>query len=397
MASLFTAATGVVTALAVIFAAFVMRSDSTYPSNLVAEMMTNRKGKEVPVSKMTIIVTGSTNGLGKMIASHLYSLGATVILASRNVSKYESTILEIRSKYPGSIGKLEFGHLDTSDFDSVSSFVGIFLNSHSELHAIVNNAGIHYLSTEGDPINNLSLPMKSKQGYDLAFATNYLGHFLLTEMLLPILSKTSNFGTIVNVASSYHFLGDGKMLAPQPDRQGMESMPIASRSDINDKYSHRELAYGNNKLAQVLHAKELQRRISASNSNVRVVSVCPGWVNTGILPNNIGGKVVGLLAFRVEEGILSTLFGLFDSSLQGGEFLGNSENFWAKQRFLISFATTYGLKGPLCSALAAWLLLFQKFSYGKMHVEPSSPDSLNDDLAKSLYDWSKDVTSVYVK
>lgn len=397
MASLYVAASGIVTALVVIFAAFVMRSDSTYPSNIVAEMMTNRKGKEVPVSKMTVIVTGSTNGLGKMIASHLYSLGATVVLASRNISKYESTILEIRSRFPDSIGKLEFGHLDTSDFDSVSSFVDSFLSSHSELHAIINNAGIHYISTEGDPINNLSLPMKSKQGYDLAFATNYLGHFLLTESLLPLLSKTSHFGTIVNVASSYHFLGDGKMLAPQPDRQGVESMPIASRSDINNKYSHRELAYGNNKLAQVLHAKELQRRLSASNSNIRAVSVCPGWVNTGILPNNVGGRVVGLLAFRVEEGILSTVFGLFDSSLQGGEFLGNSENFWAKQTSLISFATTYGLKGPLCSALAAWLLLFQKFSYGKMHVEPSSPDSLNDDLAKSLYDWSKDVTSVYIK
>ena len=372
-----------------------MQNDPTYPKNLVSEMMSNRRGKEVPVADMTIIVTGSTNGLGKMIASHLYGLGARVVVASRSISKYEDTILEIRSKYPDSVGILEFGQLDTSDLDSVRSFVKIFLASHTELHAIVNNAGIHYISTEGDPINNLSLPMRSKQGYDLAFATNYLGHFLLTELLIPILSKTSSFGTIVNVASSYHYLGEGNMLFPQANNSGVESMPTAARSDINGKYLHRELAYGNNKLAQVLHAKELQKRLSASKSNIRVVSVCPGWVNTGILPNNFGGNVVGYLAFRVEEGILSTLFGLFESNLKGGEFLGNSENFWAKQTHVINFATTYGLKRPLCSALAGWLLIFQKYSYGKMHVEPSSPDSLNNDLAKSLYDWSKAVTSAY--
>ena len=377
-------------------AAFFMKKDPVFPSDLVSDMVRNRRGKDVQFSKMVIIVTGSTNGLGKMIASQLYGMGAKVIIASRNASKCEKTIQEIKNRYPDSIGTLEIGILDTSDLDSVAEFAKNFLAHHTELHAIVNNAGIHYISTEGSPIQNFNIPMKSKQGYDLAFATNYLGHFLLTELLAPILTKSSSYGTIVNVASSYHFLGEGKMLTPKSG-EGIESMPIAARSDISNNYIHRELSYGNNKLAQVLHAIELQKRFSASKSNVRIVSVCTGFVDTNILPDNIIGKIAGSLAFRVEEGILSTMFGLFDKNLEGGEFLGNSINFWARQTAVLNFADTWKVKGPLCSVLAGWILLFQKMSYGKCNVEPSSPDSMNVELAKSFYDWSKAEVSPYLR
>lgn len=105
----------------------------------------------------------------------MYSLGATVIIVGRSLEKILLTIQEIKSTHLNSKGKLEVGILDTSDLDSVKKFVDTFLSSHSELHYLVNNAGIHYVSTSGDPIHNLDLVMKSKQGYDLAFATNYLG------------------------------------------------------------------------------------------------------------------------------------------------------------------------------------------------------------------------------
>lgn len=388
---------GLLTAAAAAFVAlFILKKNPVYPSAVVAETIRNRDGKEVPLNKMTVIVTGSTNGLGKMIASELFNLGATVVIASRNQEKVAQTIQEIQSRYPGSIGKLEPGILDTSDLNSVVSFVKSFLKDHSELYAIVNNAGIHYISTAGNPIKNLDLPMRSKQGYDLAFATNYLGHFLLTELLLPILSKTS-FGRIVNLSSSYHFQGDRSMLMPpfHGEKDNLSLMPAAARSDINDS-NHRALAYGNNKLAQVLHAKHLQIILSEQNSKLRIISVCPGWVETGILPNDMAGYVVGKLAFQVEEGMLSAMFALFDSKLKGGEFLGNSENFWSRKASLIKFVDRMGFKKHFCDILAMWILIFQKSSYGIRHVEPSSPESLDTELAKALYDWSKEEVKTYL-
>ena len=105
------------------------------------------------------------------------------------------------------------GILDTSDLDSVASFAQHFLTNHTQLHYLVNNAGIHYVSMDdGAPMKNLSIPLVSPQGYDLAFATNYLGHFLLTELLLPLIAETSTFGAVINIASTFHYQSDGSML-----------------------------------------------------------------------------------------------------------------------------------------------------------------------------------------
>ena len=387
---------GIVTMAVTAIAVMIGWKEPSYPAGLVDEMIRNRGANAAPVNKMTVIITGSTNGLGKMVAARLYEMGATVVIASRNASKCESTISEIKTKFPNSVGILEVGIIDTSDLRSVSEFARAFLKGHKELHALINNAGIHYVSTEGDPINHLNLPMKSAQGYDLAFATNYLGHFLLTELLLPTIAKTSSCGTILNVSSTYHFLGDGDMLLPQVIDNGEPLMPFAARSDINT-IQHRMLAYGNNKLAQVLHAKELQRRLNASKIKVRTVSICPGWVDTGIIPDNIGGRFVASLAFKVNEGVLSTLCGLFNSGLQGGEFLGNSVNIWARQPKLFVVASSLGLRNQLGALCAGWILLFQKMTYGKCLVEPSSAESLKEGLAKELYDWSVSEVSAYLK
>lgn len=387
---------GIVTMAVTAIAVMIGLKEPSYPTGLVDELIRNRGANAAPVNKMTVIITGSTNGLGKMVAARLFEMGATVVIASRNASKCASTISEIKTKFPNSVGKLEVGIIDTSDLRSVSEFARAFLKGHKELHALINNAGIHYVSTEGDPINHLNLPMKSAQGYDLAFATNYLGHFLLTELLLPTIAKTSSCGTILNVSSTYHFLGDGDMLIPQVIDNGEPLMPFAARSDINT-IQHRMLAYGNNKLAQVLHAKELQRRLNASKIKVRTVSICPGWVDTGIIPDNIGGRFVASLAFKVNEGVLSTMCGLFNSGLQGGEFLGNSVNIWARQPKLFVVASSLGLRNLLGAICAGWILLFQKMTYGKCLVEPSSEESLKEGLAKELYDWSISEVSAYLK
>ena len=134
--------------------------------------------------------TGSTSGLGEQTASELYAMGATVIVASRTLSRCQDSVSRIKADYWRSQGQIFAMKLDTSDFDSVREFVKKFDNGYKALHFLVNNAGIHYISMPGNPIFNTSLKQISKQGYDMAFATNYMGHFLLTSLLMEKMTKT---------------------------------------------------------------------------------------------------------------------------------------------------------------------------------------------------------------
>ena len=249
---------------------------------------------EFPLKGQRAIITGSSGGLGKEIASELYSLGCDVILAARNRDKLEEAALDIRTNRPESeqIASIIIIQLDTSDLDAVSDFATKFESDYSSLDWLVNNAGIHYAS------GAVNQTYTSKQGFDMAFATNYLGHFLLTELLTPLLDRTGEKRgvntRIVNIASTYHAQSDGSMLRNKP--------PYASRGDVND-FFHREAAYGNNKLAQILHAKEVMRR--RKHSHVEMVSVCPGWVATEILPKNLIGSFVKKRAFSPKAGALA--------------------------------------------------------------------------------------------
>ena len=170
----------------------------------------------------------------------------------------------------------------------------IFLNCILLYEGYAYCVQIHYVSSG-------TSDFKSKQGFDRAFVTNYLGHFLLTELLLPILEKTGQSRglptRVVNVASTYHALSDGRFLKIQG-----ELGPYAARGDVVDKVQ-REESYANNKLAQILHSKELARR-KRGREHVQFASVCPGWVGTNILPKDIGGRIVHNRAFKVKDASL---------------------------------------------------------------------------------------------
>lgn len=178
-----------------------------------------------------------------------------MIIASRNENKCKSQLDEIKNSNLSSTSILDWHALDTSDLDSVRDFVTWFKSKYSYLNFLVNNAGIHYATTEVRGEKNLlfksAMELKSVQGYDLSFATNYFGHFYLTEALLPMIQ----WGRVVNVASSYHFQEHGFYTYVHG-----EGAPLFARADINT-FAHRNNAYSSSKLAQILHAKELQRRI----------------------------------------------------------------------------------------------------------------------------------------
>ena len=147
---------------------------------------------------------------------------------------------------------------------------------------------------------------------------------------------------------------------------------------------------------QVLHAKELQRRLDANDVRVRTASVCPGFVATNILPDDPVGRAAAALAFSPEQGNLALMCALFDPSLTGGEFVGHYQNFFTRQRWLIDLLARWGLREALVNVVVAWVLLFQKRSYGVCQVEPSSPESEDEELARALFDWSKSEVSRYL-
>mmetsp|Transcript_18283 Transcript_18283/g.26691 ORF Transcript_18283/g.26691 Transcript_18283/m.26691 type:complete len:289 (+) Transcript_18283:416-1282(+) len=283
--------------------------------------------------------------------------------------------------------------LDTSDFDSVIEFATWYRAKHNTLTYLVNNAGILYLTEKvGTCPDN---PLRSKQGYDLAFATNYLGHFLLTELLLPLLKK-SNDARIVQVASSAHYQVDGSEL-----RTDGTSPPIASRSDVYT-LSHWVNSYGNNKLAQILHATQLQRIINSEAHcrppNLKVVSVCPGFVGSNMVPKGPIGKFLAARFFSCEASVLCVMHALFSESILGGEFITNFYDFWTDSllgRTIFDLAVLCGLRSIFMASIAVpWVMTFQHCTYG-VHTSTPSSAARDENLAECLYAWSMKQIETY--
>ena len=174
-------------------------------------------------SNKLAVVTGSTSGIGKQIAFELANLGIEVIMVGRNPSKVEKVINEMQSLHKNLNLKLTKGIMDTSDLISVKNFCNEMIenlkNDGRTIDYLVNNAGIHYVSS------NDAATMPSAQGYDMAFATNYLGHFLLVDNLLKYMSSN---GRIIQISSGMHMMSDGTMLSSDVDG----GIPLAARSDI---------------------------------------------------------------------------------------------------------------------------------------------------------------------
>jgi len=235
------------------------------------------------------------------------------------------------------------------------------------------------------------LVLQSPQHYDLAFATNYLGHFLMSKMLLPTLERSGPGVRVLSVSSTYHGLSDGTML----EVDGPGGTPLAARGDINTN-QHRVLSYANNKLAQILHAKEAQTRLPA-NSLVKFVSLCPGWVNTGILPDNAGGRFVASMAFSTKAASIGALGGLFSNKIQGGEFVSDFHNVLTGQSWsdgAFAFVTKHKLRSMVVHVLSMVVLFMQGVTYG-FHIEVPSAEARNASLARGLYDWSDAATAEY--
>lgn len=364
-----------------------------------------------PLIGHVAIVTGSTQGIGYEIASALYRIGATVVVTARDLEKGDDVVQTIMKRFPDSKGKISVLRLDTSDMTSVNNFVVHFKQKFDQLSILMNNAGIHYMNFGNDALVNQSynLQFRSKQNFDLAFATNYLGHFHLTRQLLDLLQSTAarkrrdgNTGAvsrIVNMSSCYSFQCDGSMLESEICSRSYHMMPIAARCDINS-FAHRRRAYSNNKLAQVLHAKELTKRLGSEERHpwVEVLACCPGWTGTNFIPDNPIGNFIRRNAFPTEAGICSAINAMMNQKFKSGSMILNSKSpLFGKfgNKVFLRALTFMGLRDASIDFISLVLLATQRKSFGP-NADPTSPESYDDELAKTLFNWSTQVSDSYM-
>jgi retinol dehydrogenase-12 len=205
-------------------------------------------------------VTGTTAGIGLHTALQLAKQGAAVVLLDRDQEKAKQVALRIKQEAPGAV--VELIHCDLSDLDSVAAAAKKFMESHESLHILVNNAGV------------MMCPLgATKQGYEMQYGTNHLGHFLLTLKLLPALMNGARAGMsrVVMVASRAH------KSAPAG---GIDFDSLTHEQVLKNGRYHRVLFYAQSKLANILFTCELQRRYGKHGINAMCVH--PGVVGTNL-------------------------------------------------------------------------------------------------------------------
>ena len=214
----------------------------------------------IDLSAKTYIVTGGNSGIGRTTVEQLARQGARVVMACRRVAEGERVRAEIMNQ--GVRGSIEVLELDLGDLASVRKFTEKFVNSEAHLHGLVNNAGV------------MNTPKgTTKDGFETQFGTNHLGHYLLTELLLPKLEASAP-SRIVNLSSCFHDRAMGREGVIDFEDPNFERRPY-------DGWA----AYAQSKLANLLHAKALARRLQGKK--VIAVSVHPGWVRSNLIHHSM--------------------------------------------------------------------------------------------------------------
>uniref|UniRef100_A0ACD5TY71 Uncharacterized protein n=1 Tax=Avena sativa TaxID=4498 RepID=A0ACD5TY71_AVESA len=218
----------------------------------------------VDASALTVVVTGGSSGVG-LETSRVFALrGAHVIIAARNTEAASEARKRIVESNP--TARVDVLKLDLSSLKSVRAFADQFNSMNLHLNILINNAGV------------MLCPFQlSEDRVEMHFATNHLGHFLLTNLLLDNMRATTKStgieGRIVNLSSVAHLHTHSK---------GIRFDELNDEKKYNDK-----MAYGQSKLANILHAKELSRRLTEEGANITVNSVHPGLLWTNLMRHSL--------------------------------------------------------------------------------------------------------------
>lgn len=303
------------------------------------KQMKNKKWTSENIPDLTgkiIIVTGANSGTGFIVTRNFVSKNAQVIMACRNMEKAEEAKSFIKKEYPEA--QLKTMQLDLADLSSVKNFVEEFKKHFSKLDILCNNAG-------------LMVPpySETKDSFELQIGTNYLGHFALTSLLFESLKKSDD-ARIVTMSSVVHRFGKINL------------------EDLNwKKRKYKKLrAYGQSKLADLMFAYELQRKLKQLGiTNIKSVASHPGWSSTNLQKYawylRAGNKI---LSQSPEIGALSMLYAATSEDIEGGEYIGPNKFFGFK---------------------------------GYPRKVKSTKASKDEEVAKKLWNLSEDLTAISFK
>ena len=247
-----------------------------------------------------VIITGANTGIGYEAALVLAGKGARVVLAVRNAGKGQKAIDAIARKHPGAAVTLQ--ELDLSSLGSVRKATDALRAAHPRIDLLINNAGVMY-------------PPKqvTRDGFELQFGTNHLGHFAFTGLLLDNLLEVPG-SRVVTVASIAHNI-----------RAGIHFDDLQWERSYN-----RVAAYGQSKLANLMFTYELQRRLAAKGAPTIAVAAHPGISNTELMRHIPGSglpgfaQLAGLVTNSPAVGALGTLRAATDPAVKGGQYYGPS-------------------------------------------------------------------------
>jgi NAD(P)-dependent dehydrogenase (short-subunit alcohol dehydrogenase family) len=246
----------------------------------------------LPMDGKRILVTGANSGIGYHTALVLAQKGAHVILACRDQRRGESALARLRTNAPSASAELAL--LDLASLESIREFARRELAEERLLHTLINNAGV------------MAPPkrLETADGFEIQFGTNVLGHFALTGLLMPLLEKAaaSDRPRIVTVASIAHKRG----------RLNFDDLQSTQH------YSPMQ-AYQQSKLADLMFALELDRRLRAIGSRVMSVAAHPGVANTNLFRAGerspldsalraVASHLIGALLNSDDAGALPTLY-----------------------------------------------------------------------------------------
>lgn len=251
--------------------------------NWTTENLKDQSGK-------LFVITGANTGLGYEMALELAKKSTYIVMTGRNESKLQNAKAEILKRVPGAT--LEIGLTDLSDISSIKNFAKAFKSKHEKLDVLINNAGIMFPP-----------PGKTKDGFELEFGVNYIGHYVLTALLFPLLKRTAK-SRIVSMSSIAHLNG----------RIDFENLKLEKPFD-----KFRE--YGQSKVADLIFSLELQRRIEKQKLDIISVAAHPGISKTELLRTDSPEKINEFPHMSAKQGAFSALYAATEA-IEGGSYIG---------------------------------------------------------------------------
>jgi NAD(P)-dependent dehydrogenase (short-subunit alcohol dehydrogenase family) len=244
------------------------------------------------------VVTGANTGLGYWTAEMLADKGTHVVLAVRNLDKGKDAVDRITAKNPKADVALQ--QLDLTSLDAIRTASDELKKAYERIDLLINNAGVMYTDKA-----------TTKDGFELQFGTNHLGHFALTGLLLDRLLPVAG-SRVVTVKSVGH-----RILAK------------IHFDDLQAERSYnRVAAYGQSKLANLMFTYELQRRLAAKGEPTIALAAHPGGSDTKLTRNlprlikPVGEVVWSMVTQSAEMGALPTVRAATDPTAQGGQYYG---------------------------------------------------------------------------